>query len=379
MVRISLQEQYDNKDVIQQIYKLKDAQNELSESQENLTTQVGGLSTQVASMGTRVNKAVEDSANALNKATTLEGQVTTNTEAITQVEIDAEEALTVANDAVKELSITSDTVQGTLNITRGTGFKEYQAFPIANASQSGLMNAQTYQGLVTLGNRVDKLEASKTVFYVTLPSTNPSESEITAVFSTASGRNPAAGDYVTDIAKALTYGFNGTNWVKVQTSTDIPVFTTATPGLIRGNTQDGTIMAEPDGTGSVVGWDSVVAHISTTEEQISQIQANVSGNTVNISVNTSDITTLKTDVAGKQATAIKRKVTITQDMWSGTTAVVGVEGVTSDNIVIVAPATESWYYAIETGIWVSSQGQGTLTFTVGKTPTATVYMNVVIL
>lgn len=370
MVRVSLQEQYDNKDVIQQIYRLKDAQSELSESQESVTSRFDVISAQVTGMEARVNKAVEDSANALNKTTMIEGQVTTNTEAITQVEVDAEEALTVANDAIKELAITSDTVQGTLDITRGTGFKEYKAFPIANASQTGLMNAQTYQGLVTLGNRVDKLEASKTVFYVTLPSADPTESEIASVFSTASGRNPVAGDYVTDIAKALTYGFNGTNWVKVQTSTDIPVFTTSTPGLIRGNTQDGTIMAEPDGTGSVVGWDTVVAHIATTEEQIAEIQADVSQNTVDISAN-------QADIAGKQAKLAAVTVSLIASAWNSNQQAVVASNVTTDNIVWVSPSPASWKAYGDAGIRATAQGSGTITFTCDTVPTEDISVEVV--
>ena len=241
MTRISAQELYDNKDVIQQIKIVKDG---ISSTDVKATT---ALET--------VNKASSDAAQALSTANTAKDTADTlkvtvdgHTTAIGQLEIDVTQALTDANDAFDQASITQTAEAATITMTRGTGSQEQIPFPIASSVQTGMMNAQTYAGIVNLTARVDKLEASKTVYYVTFSSTSPTDSELTSLFTTVSGRAPVAGDYLTDIAKSLTYGYNGTNWIKVETSADIPVFTSETPGLIKGSTADGTVAAETDGT-----------------------------------------------------------------------------------------------------------------------------------
>ena len=255
MVRISLQEQYDNKDVIQQIKKVKDDVASTASVAEDALSKVINANEISNEALTKAEQAITTADSASSKADALQVTVDEHTQSIQAVETQAEQALTDANDAFDQASITQTAEAATITMTRGTGSQEQIPFPIASSVQTGMMNAQTYAGIVNLTARVDKLEASKTVFYVSFSSDSPSEAEITSVFTTASGRAPVAGDYVTDIARALTYGYNGTNWIKVETSADIPVFTPETPGLIKGNTADGTIAAEADGTGSVNGWE----------------------------------------------------------------------------------------------------------------------------
>lgn len=333
MVRISLQEQYDNKDVIQQIYKLKD---DVAQTME--------LASGVPALSGQISAAVSASQEAVQEVNGLKDTVEGHTEAITNVEIDTEEALTAANDAVKELSITSTTTAGTLNITRGTGYEEYKAFPIADATKTGLMNAQTYIGLQNLGDRVSKLEAQTTVYYGVFPSSAPSAVELTSIFNSVAGRAPLAGDYLTDIAKNLTYGYNGTTWIKVE-GQGTPVFGTGTAGLIVGSTADGTIAAESDGTGSVNGWDDVKAHIASSEQRIQQ--------------NTASIAT-------KQNTLTSVTVTLPSASWVGNAQTVSVAGVTANNIVWVSPTPASFDAYTKGLVRATSQGAGTLTFTKSK-------------
>lgn len=333
MVRISLQEQYDNKDVIQQIYKLKD---DVAQTME--------LASGVPALSGQISAAVSASQEAVQEVNGLKDTVEGHTEAITNVEIDTEEALTAANDAVKELSITSTTTAGTLNITRGTGYEEYKAFPIADATKTGLMNAQTYIGLQNLGDRVSKLEAQTTVYYGVFPSSAPSAVELTSIFNSVAGRAPLAGDYLTDIAKNLTYGYNGTTWIKVE-GQGTPVFGTGTAGLIVGSTADGTIAAESDGTGSVNGWDDVRAHIASSEQLIQQ--------------NTASIAT-------KQNTLTSVTVTLPSASWVGNAQTVSVAGVTANNIVWVSPTPASFDAYTKGLVRATSQGAGTLTFTKSK-------------
>lgn len=345
MVRISLQEQYDNKDVIQQIYKLKD---DVAQTME--------LASGVPALSGQISAAVSASQEAVQEVNGLKDTVEGHTEAITNVEIDTEEALTAANDAVKELSITSTTTAGTLNITRGTGYEEYKAFPIADATKTGLMNAQTYIGLQNLGDRVSKLEAQTTVYYGVFPSSAPSAVELTSIFNSVAGRAPLAGDYLTDIAKNLTYGYNGTTWIKVE-GQGTPVFGTGTAGLIVGSTADGTIAAESDGTGSVNGWDDVKAHIASSEQLIQQ--------------NTASIAT-------KQNTLTSVTVTLPSASWVGNAQTVSVAGVTANNIVWVSPTPASFDAYTKGLVRATSQGAGTLTFTKSKDVTVDLQVAVVL-
>ena len=365
MTRISAQELYDNKDIIQQIKIVKDG----------ISTADDKASQALNSTGTAISNAAEAlSAANTAKATAdaLKVTVDEHSTAIEQLEIESQQALTDANDAFDQASITQTTEAATITMTRGTGVQEQIPFPIASSVQTGMMNAQTYAGIVNLTARVDKLEASKTVFYVTFSSTSPTDSELTSLFTTVSGRAPAAGDYLTDIAKSLTYGYNGTNWIKVETSADIPMFTSETPGLIKGSTVDGTVAAETDGTGSVNGWDNVKTTLNNHTESIGTIQSSLS--TVE-----GEVAGLSADILTKNDKLNAVTVTLTVEGWdsSAQTQTVSASNVTSDNIVWVSPAAASFDAYGTAGIRGTAQGAGTITFTCTKLPTEAISVEVV--
>lgn len=365
MTRISAQELYDNKDIIQQIKIVKDGISTAESSAEEALSKVGQAASAASQALTTANtaKATADS---------LKVTVDEHTTAIEQLKIEAEQALTDANDAFDQASITQTAEAATITMTRGTGAQEQIPFPIASSVQTGMMNAQTYAGIVNLTARVDKLEASKTVFYVTFSSNSPTDSELTSLFTTVSGRAPVAGDYLTDIAKSLTYGYNGTNWIKVDTSADIPVFTPETPGLIKGNTADGTVAAEADGTGSVNGWDNVKTTLTNHTESIGTIQSSLS--TVE-----GEVAGLTTDILTKNDKLIAVTVTLTTDGWdsSSKTQTVSASNVTANNIVWVSPAPASFDAYGKAGIRGTAQGDGTITFTCTKVPTVSIDVEVV--
>lgn len=372
MTRISAQELYDNKDVIQQIKIVKD---DIATADSKATEALGTVGT-----------ALVNSSEALSTANTtkaavdaLQPIVDEHTTAIGQLEIDVTQALTDANDAFDQASITQTAEAATITMTRGTGFQEQIPFPIASSVQTGMMNAQTYAGIVNLNARVDKLEASKTVYYVTFSSTSPTDSELTSLFTTVSGRAPVAGDYLTDIAKSLTYGYNGTNWIKVETSADIPMFTSETPGLIKGNTADGTVAAETDGTGSVNGWDNVKTTLNNHTESIGTIQSSLTTVEGTVSTIEGKIATLNTDVQSKNDKLNAITVTLTVAGWdsSGLTQTVSASNVTADNIVWVSPTPISFDAYGKAGIRGTTQGEGTVTFTCTKIPTEEISVEVV--
>ena len=363
MTRISAQELYDNKDVIQQIKIVKDGMSATDAKASDALESVGKASSD-ASQALSVANTAKATADALQPI------VDEHTASIEAVKTEAEQALTDANDAFDQASITQTAEAATITMTRGTGTQEQIPFPIASSVQTGMMNAQTYAGIVNLTARVDKLEASKTVYYVTFSSNSPTDSELTSLFTTVSGRAPVAGDYLTDIAKSLTYGYNGTNWIKVETSADIPMFTSETPGLIKGNTADGTVAAEADGTGSVNGWDNVKTTLSNHTESIGTIQSSLS--TVE-----GEVAGLSADILTKNDKLNTVTVTLTVAGWSGTTQTVAASNVTADNIVWVSPAAASFDAYGKAGVRGTAQGNGTLTFTCTKVPTLELTVEVV--
>ena len=362
MSRISLQEQYDNKDVIQQIKKLKD---DTASASDKATEALGTVGTALSNSVTALSTANTAKATADALKTTVDEHTTS----IEAVEIVAEQALTDANDAFDQASITQTAEAATITMTRGTGLQKQIPFPIASSVQTGMMNAQTYAGIVNLTARVDKLEASKTVYYVTFSSSSPTESELTSLFTTVAGRAPVAGDYLTDIAKSLTYGYNGTNWIKVETSADVPIFTSEAPGLIKGSTVDGTVAAETDGTGSVNGWDNVKTTLNNHTESIGTIQSSLS--TVE-----GEVASLSVDKNNKLNAVT---VTLTVEGWdaSALTQTVSASNVTADNIVWVSPAPASFDAYGKAGIRGTAQGNGTITFTCTKVPTEVISVEVV--
>ena len=372
MVRISLQEQYDNKDVIQQIKKTKDEVAILSDKADTAYDQSTHALASISETTATANNAMNIANNASSKVDALQVTVDAHGQAIEAVETQAEQALTDANDAFDQASITQTAEAATITMTRGTGYQEQIPFPIASSVQTGMMNAQTYAGIVNLTARVDKLEASKTVFYVSFSSDSPSEAEITSVFTTASGRPPAAGDYVTDIARALTYGYNGSAWIKVETSADIPVFTSETPGLIKGSTVDGTVAAEADGTGSVNGWDNVKTTLSNHTESIG---------TINSSLNTveGELAGFSAELMTKNDKLVAVTVTLTASGWdpSALTQTVSASNVTASNIVWVSPTPASFDAYGKAVIRATAQGAGTITFTCTKVPSENISVEVV--
>ena len=322
MTRISLQEQYENKDVIQQIYILKDEVDGVSGTAEDA-------------------KAVAD--DALSKVGA--------TEALAQQASDkADSAVASAQGSVASGSVVVDTVSAKLRLVKVSGESVDSVIPIASASQTGMMNSQTYAGITNLDARVSALEGKNTTVYVTFPNNNPDQATITSVFTTKAGRPPVAGDYAVDIAKNLTYGYDGTTWTKVGSDVSVPQFALGTPGLIMGSDEDGTVFAESDGTGSVKGWDELKQSVQNNTEA----------------------------VAGKQNTLKTATASLTVAGWSGSSQTVSVAGVTATNIVWVAPAPESQDAYGSAGIRATAQGEGTLTFTCTEAPTEAITVNVVI-
>lgn len=285
MTRISLQEQYENKDVIQQINILKDDVNKVSETTENVKDDVNAVSRTAEETKT----LAQQTANKVEEVGTLSQQTANKVEDVEtlaqQASDKADTAVTTAQGSVTSGAIVADTVSAKLKLNKVSGASEDSVIPIASASQTGMMNAQTYAGITNLDARVSVLERKSTTVYVTFPSNDPEQSIITSTFQTKAGRPPVAGDYAVDITLNLTYGYDGSVWVKVDTDVPIPQFSIDTPGLIKGNDEDGTVFAEADGTGSIKGWDALKQSVQNNSAAIEQNSTAIEQNSTAIEQN----------------------------------------------------------------------------------------------
>lgn len=383
MARISLVEQYNNKDVISQIYDLKDTvgtfDGDIAEASAKADT--------AYSMASSVTTVAE---NALTTAQGAETKADTASASATQAIADAKTAKATADVALNDAQINVTATTGTLSMAQNDGGQKSTAVPIANSEQAGLMNAQTFNSVTDLQSRVSALENKQAIVYVTLPSTSPTQAQITASFTTAAGREPVKGDICMDIAKALSYQFDGTTWILTQ-QVAAP-WSNTTAGLVKGSASGaGTIFAESDGTGSVNGWDELNATIAnntsaiaTNKTSIETVDGRVDDANTAISKNASDITAMGTRVTTLETTVKtipkiqQATVVLNASSWSSSalTQSVSCSIVTASNIVWVAPAGSIASYG-KNGVYASAQGDGTLTFTCTTVPQDTYTVNIV--
>lgn len=354
MTRISLVEQYDNKDVIQQIYRLKDDQSKLEQRQASVE---GSLDSAV----TNASQALAESGQAMSEVEALSTQVAGLQTDVTDVEEQVDQAQTDADNAVASAVIETTSATAKLKVTKNNQAQAETDIPIASGTQAGMMGASTYNGLVQLGDRVSALENKQNVYYVTFPNATPSQSEITTAFTTASGRAPQTGDYCTDIGKNLTYGYNGTQWIEV-TGSDVPAFTNEVGGIIKGDASTpGKVFAEADGTGSVNGWNALNTKVDTIDSQVQSAEAG--------------LTELE---ANKQDNLTVQTVTLTTTAWSDGSQTVNVSGVTTSSLVFVSPAPTSFDLYVTANIRATAQANGTLTFQCFTVPSTDVSVQVVV-
>ena len=411
MARISLKEQYDNKDVIQQIYLLRDNFEGLETETNVAVQQAKDAAAAVQQYTIRIDRA-ETTANeakttADNALAGIQGAVDT-----------AEEAKNISQTAFTDFDYSYDNAQVSIRQVRGTGAAVTKALPIASATQSGIMNAQTYQGITNLDTRVTALEGQARTYYVSFASNTPSQSDITSLVTAKKGSAPITGDYAEDIERNLRYGYDGSKWVLVKGSTSSN-FTNDSAGLIKGSTQDGCVFAESDGTGSVVGWDAVKSHASTYGSKVDTLEtqmvtangnittlqssvataqstadtanttagnalskaetnaSNITAMQANVDTCLSDIATLKTS---KQKALVGSSVQLPNSGWntSSKTQTVNVSGVTTTSLLWIGPDGGSWTEYGTCGVRATAQGEGTVTFQCDTIPTGILTANIII-
>lgn len=178
----------------------------------------------------------------------------------------ANEALGQSRASVIELinSVNASTV--TLIGNKNDGSQTTTNLPVASELQAGVMNTATYVNLKDLNSRVTSLESNTTTYIVVLPNDTPTQAEILNAYRTAyplAPNPPLDGTTVIDVDKQLFYRYvkNGDIWIKTS-GFNVTPFTNENAGIIKGSTTPGQVQAETDGTGSLVGYDTLVSNIA---------------------------------------------------------------------------------------------------------------------
>ena len=322
MARISLQEQYDNKDVIHQIYGLKETVADAMGQIETAVTTANEASTTALSMGGRLT-TVEGSINGIN--TKADNAVTVANEATTTVE-NMEARLLVVERSASESAEKADVADK--SVPRGvTVMKEgTDGFSITLSKLNGELNSNIFN-LGKVRSAAIKDGTALNSIYLELTLTDGTVVRSPDAVISISGVE--ADIHVTGLTLHETpdshgiYGvftLNDGSTVTSNTVTyDSPDIATGnTPGLVKSGSADGSVSVASDGVMTVLGFDSLKNRISAVESKASQNDANITvitGTTIPaIQNNVSSLTTRMTDVEEVNTNQNERLATIESDI-----------------------------------------------------------------
>lgn len=292
-----------------------------------------------------------DIENANNTANTALGQANSAYNRATEALNGVSRMEQQVEDSVIELTDRVDGSTVTIVGNKNSGASTEVILPVSSRLQAGVMNSATYATLDELGNRVTALESNTVTYLVTLPNDNPTQAEINSAYQTAYPTAPFPpndGTTVIDQGKQLFYRYvkNGNLWIKT-TGFTISQWTNDTLGTVKGSTTPGQIQAETDGTGSLVGYDVMVANIASNTDAILANQASIKTlqqNDIDIGTRIDDVnTTLETAVNDITTTPTATEFTITALKIGGTSKPVTINPVNSQYAGIVTPTMfEQW-------------------------------------
>lgn len=254
MARISLVEQYDNKDVIQQIYMLKTAtdgwEERISASEqtagEALTKAEGfderiqavadaqaDVDNKIAGFDTRIDVANQTADNAVAKVDTLDRQVDSR----------------IADQEVKGLSVSS----------AGTG-----SYAVTAVKQNGNVTSNSFNVSKVTSATIGEGEAQNSIYLQlnlsdgTTVRTNDTVISITGVEEDIHVTSIVLEDAPDAHTIKAIFTYNNGQSISSNTLTyDYPdIASSSTPGLVMGNDATGGVQVDGQGRMTVVGWDS---------------------------------------------------------------------------------------------------------------------------
>lgn len=285
-----------------------------------------------------VENATNTANAALGQANSAYNRATEALNGVSRVEQQVEDSVIELTDRVNASTVT---IVGNKN----SGASTEVTLPVSSRLQAGVMNSATYATLDELGNRVTALESNTVTYLVTLPNDNPTQAEINSAYQTAYPTAPFPpndGTTVIDQGKQLFYRYvkNGNLWIKT-TGFTISQWTNDTLGTVKGSTTPGQIQAETDGTGSLVGYDVMVANIASNTDAILANQASIKTlqqNDIDTETRIDDVcTVIGTAFDDITTTSTATEFTITAARIEGTAKLVTINPVNSQYAGIVTP------------------------------------------
>lgn len=258
----------------------------------------------------------------------------------------ANEALGQSRASVIELinSVNASTV--TLIGNKNDGSQTTTNLPVASELQAGVMNTATYVNLKDLNSRVTSLESNTTTYIVVLPNDTPTQAEILNAYRTAyplAPNPPLDGTTVIDVDKQLFYRYvkNGNIWIKIS-GFNVTPFTNENAGIIKGSTTPGQVQAETDGTGSLVGYDTLVSNIAQNTASIGtangRIDAVETKNTEQDTAITRAQTSADNAFAGASISKNANNQTLNLSRGAGAGVDLSISPVDTQNAGLVTPA-----------------------------------------
>ena len=245
-MRVSTVKNYDNKDVIKQIF--------------DLNARTGAMETSLAPV-----------AEALSQGIATSQQL----DAETNARIDGDALLRSGVDAsVNGVLIEGTDTSMTVTVEKNTGPPLTTPLPVASPLAAGVMNAETFNSIVTMQNRVTALENRQLMYTVTLATEHPTQSEVTTAYTTTyptAPNPPLTGTVVADLPKNFQCTWDGNQNIWVKTVVGVGQATNDTHGIVKGANSQGKAFVETDGTMSVVGWDGLGARVTAVEADMSEV------------------------------------------------------------------------------------------------------------
>lgn len=164
-----------------------------------------------------------------------------------------------------------------INIKTGATTSVDVPLPVVDANGAGVLNPQTYQTIISNQTLINAIIGASVA--VSGLAAEPTQQQVTTAWLTASGEDELVnGARLFDVTntKVWTYYTNPELWYAVEAEGGVTVaqWTNSALGTIKGvadnagHTNDGKLTAETDGTGSVLGWDRLVAKVQTIEGTI---------------------------------------------------------------------------------------------------------------
>lgn len=205
----------------------------------------------------------------------------------------ADNAVALGQNSVIALSSSGDASTANVIGTKNNGESTIAPLPVASLQRAGVMNTATYATVQETKRTVEGLVNSTLTYLVTLPNDDPTQAEINTTYQTAyptAPFPPVDGCTVIDQNRQLFYRWvrNGALWIKT-TGFITSQWTNETAGTVKGSTTAGQIQAEPDGTGSLVGYDAIISNINALTTRVSNAESSVTSLTTQVDTNTEEI------------------------------------------------------------------------------------------